>query len=526
MIQTTPGKPLLIGGQWRATDETLASHSPATGELLGTVCVGDASDVDAAVQAARAAFPVWRAAGETERKRVLRRLHDALAEQRDEIADLISRENGKPLMEALSADLLVSLDSLAYYARYGAAELAPERLKLKQRLLLGHRAQVVYEPAGVVGIIAPWNVPLAIPLTQIAAALIVGNTVVLKPSEWTPLVGHALARLCVAAQVPPGVVNVVLGAGATGAALAAHRGTQRIIFTGSVATGRKVAVVCAERLCPCILELGGVGAAIVRADADPRLAARGVVWSRFVNNGQVCVATQRVYVNEQIAQPFIAAVAQETRKLRLNTQPGGSYELGPLINQPAGERVQAQIADAVANGATVLVGGAAHEQPDASIAPTVLTGVAPSMAVMREETFGPLLAIMVVGDDAEAISHANSLPLGLAMSVWTRDVATGAKLARQLESGMVWINDGPVYYAEPTIPWGGVKESGLGRTHGRWGLQALADVKVIAQSRPGPRLWWFPYTRTTHRLLDLMIALLHVRGTRAKLRGMIKALLR
>ncbi len=491
------------------------------------VCVGGAVEVDAAVQAARAAFPGWRAAGEAERKRVLRRLHQALTEQRHAIAELISRENGKPLMEALSADVLIALDSLAYYARHGTAELAPERLKLKQWLLLGHRAQVVYEPAGVIGIIAPWNVPLAIPLTQIAAALILGNTVVLKPSEWTPLVGHVIARLCVAAGVPPGVVNVVMGDGTTGAALAAHPGTQRIVFTGSVATGRKVAIACAQRLCPCVLELGGVGAAIVRADADPRLAARGVVWSRFVNNGQVCVATQRVYVHQRIARPFIEAVVGETRKLRLGAQAGPMYDLGPLINQSARDRVRQQIADAVAHGARILIGGERQDTQDgAFIAPTVLADVSPTMAVMTEETFGPLLAIMTVSSDAEAIEHANNLPLGLAMSVWTRDVEAGTALARRLESGMIWINDGPVYYAEPTIPWGGVKESGLGRTHGRWGLQALADVKVIAQSRPGPRIWWFPYTRLTQRLVDLLIALLHVPGARAKLRQMVAALLR
>jgi acyl-CoA reductase-like NAD-dependent aldehyde dehydrogenase len=520
-------KPLLIGGEWRTTEHTLTSYNPATGAPLGTVCVGGAAEIDAAVQAARAAFPAWRAAGEQARKQALQRLHRAMTERRDEIADLINRENGKPFMEALSADVLVSLDSLAYYIKHGTSQLSPERLKLKQRMLLGHQVEVVYEPAGVVGIIAPWNVPLAIPFSQLTAALILGNTVVLKPSEWTPLIGHAIARLCVEAKLPPGVVNVVTGDGAAGAALAAHPGTQRIIFTGSVATGKKVAVACAQRLCPCVLELGGVGAALVRADADPKLAARGVVWSRFVNNGQVCVATQRVYVDQTIAQPFLDAVVQETRKLRRHTEQQRGYDVGPLINQAAAKRVHEQIADAVSKGATLLIGGDDGSGPaGTAVPPTLLSNVTPAMSVMREETFGPLLAIMPVADDAEAITQANSLSLGLAMTVWTRDLEAGADLARQLESGMVWINDGPVYYADPMIPWGGVKESGYGRTHGRWGLQALADVKVIARSRPGPRLWWFPYSSTTQRLLSLMIAALHEHGLRAKLRGMLQAILR
>ncbi len=362
-------------------------------------------------------------------------------------------------------------------------------------------------------------------MMQIATVLAAGNTVVFKPSEVTPLVGHAIAEICVAAQVPPGVVNVVTGDGATGAALVAHEGTRRIIFTGSVATGKKVAVECAKRMCPCILELGGIAPAIVRADADPELAARGVVWGRFANNGQFCVAVERVYVNKQIATPFKAAIVRETARLRVGGANGSSYDVGPLINADARERVERHVADAVAQGASVLAGGVDQEQRgDKYFVPTVLADVTPDMAVMHEETFGSVLPIMEVGDDREAVAHANNLPLGLGMSIWTRDVDAGAQMARQFESGMVWINDSHIYYVDPALPWGGVKQSGIGRTHGHGGLQAVSDIKVITTSKHTSRLWWFPYRARTHKLIEIAVALQHLRGWRAKVRAVAQTL--
>lgn len=522
-------RPLLIGGAWRTTEAMIEARSPVTGALLELVSSGGAAEIDAAVRAAQAAYPAWRDLGERGRMRMMHQLHDVLAARMDDLTALIHRETGKPPVEALSSDVLVALETLAHHARHGTAELAPERIKPTQRTLLGHRVQVVYEPVGVVGVIGPWNVPLGIGLTQIASALIVGNTVVFKPSEFTSLIGLALAEACVAAGFPPGVLNVITGGGAAGAALAAHPGTRRIMFTGSVATGRKVAVECARRLCPCVLELGGVGAAIVRADADPEVAARGVVFARFVNNGQICAAAERVYVNQQIARPFIEAVVRETLKLRSGGD-GDDYDVGPLINAPSVERMEQQVADAQAAGATVRAGGTRPQLNDARreghyFAPTVLTNVTPDMAIMREETFGPLLPIMEVADDDEALQHANSLPLGLGTTIWTRDVDAGAALGRKIETGMVWINDSTVYYSDPGIPWGGVKESGIGRSHGRWGLQAVADLKVVARSRHSARLWWFPYASYKHRLIKLAISLQHRPGWRAKLRALAEALL-
>ncbi len=305
-----------------------------------------------------------------------------------------------------------------------------------------------------------------------------------------------------------------------GAALIQQPQVRRVIFTGSVATGRKVAVACAERLCPVILELGGVGPAIVRADADPDLAARGVVWTRFMNCGQACVAAERVYVHEAVAAPFIAAVRRETARLRVGDSAGG-VDLGPLINADAVSRIERHIADAVAHGAVIETGGTTLPTlGPLFFAPTVLSGATDQMAIMREETFGPVLPITVVADDAAAIRAANALPLGLGATIWTGDPATGRQLAREIETGMVWINDSLVYFLEPTLPWGGVKDSGIGRTHGALGLQALVDTKVIVSTAPGRRLWWFPYQPGLVRALEALLILGHKSGWRAKVRAL------
>lgn len=518
-------RPLLIDGQWRRTNNVVESVDPLTGEPIGAVASGGAPEIDAAVRAAQRAYPAWRNLGDHGRRRVLRRLHAALVERKDQFTDLIHREVGKAPFEALAIDVLPTLNTLAYYARHGASDLKPERIKPSQWTLIGHRVEVVYEPVGVVGVIGPWNLPLALPFTAIVAALAIGNTVVFKPSEWTPLVGHAIAELCEAAAIPRGVVNVVNGGVEAGAALAAHDGTRRIVFIGGIATGRKVAEACARRLCPCILELGDVAAAIVRADVDPELAARGVVWSRFMNAGQICAATQRVFVDQRVADRFIAAVTREVRALRLTRHNGRHYDIGPLINQAAVERVERQVADAVARGATVQTGGERRQEYGATVyAPTVLTGVQPEMAVMREEAFGPVLAIMTVRDDDQAVREINALHTGLATMIWTRDQTAAMALARRIESGMVWINEGATFFADPAIPWGGVKGSGWGHIHGRLGLQELADAKVIGRTFPHAAPWWFPLRAGSQRLISLLIAAQHARNPRAIVRALAEAI--
>lgn len=520
-------RPCLIDGGWHLTAATLTSRSPLDGATLGQVACGDATTIDAAVQAARRALPAWRAADEATRRAALRRLHAAVLQRREALVTLIHRETGKAPFEALAIDVLPVLNALDYYARHGARALRDERLRLSQPVLLGHRARLVYAPAGVVGIIGPWNVPLALPLLPLAAALIAGNTVVLKPSEWTPLVGHAIAELCAMAQLPPGVVNVVTGGPAAGAALAEHEGTQRIVFIGGVAGGRRVAEACARRLCPCVLELGGVGAALVRADANLEVAARGVVWTRFMGSGQICAATQRVFVDRRIAAPFTEAVTRQVRRLRVGRPGLPWYDVGPLINAAALQRVREQIDDALASGARLVVGGTAlPEHGPLSFAPTVLTDVTPAMRVMREESFGPLLAIMPVRDDEEAVTHLAAVGSGLATTIWTRDLRAGMALAQRIESGMVWLNEGAVFFSDPVLPWGGLGSSGWGHIQGRLGLQAVTNARVIAGRLPWPALWWFPYRRGVQRLIEVLIAVQHERRPRAVVRALAQSLLR
>ena len=521
--RTFTPKPLLINGAWHTTAATLSSHNPATQELLGSVCVAGEPEVALAVESAHHALAPWRNLGERGRQAALERFRAAIAAAAPDIARLITAEQGKPQTEALTSDVTVALDALRHYVRHGLRDLPSESVKPSNPVLRGTRITLVHEPAGVVAIIAPWNIPFGIPVSQIATALIVGNTVVLKPSEWTPLIAHRIAAAAHAAGLPPGVLNVVHGDGRVGGLLIRQPQVRRVLFTGSVATGKKVAVACAERLCPVTLELGGVGPALVLGDADPDLAARGVVWTRFINCGQACVAAERVYVNQAIATPFIAAVRRHAAALRVGAGTE-AVDVGPLINSDGIERIERHIANAVQHGAVVETGGMRLSALGPQFfAPTVLSGVTDDMLVMQEETFGPLLPISVVPDDASAVAAANALPLGLGATIWTKDTVHGERIARQIETGMVWVNDSVVFYADPVIPWGGVKESGIGRTHGRAGLLTMVDTKVIAIAQHKARLWWFPYLPRMTSAMQALQAVQHQTGWRAKLRGAMLA---
>lgn len=477
--------------------------------------------VSAAVAAARGAREAWARTSADDRAAVLRRFHDVLFRRRHEIAAIVTRESGKPLTDALGIDVLLSLD----FARW-TARRAPGFLRSSWRQVGGlmfWRKRVRYErkPLGTIAVIAPWNYPFFLPTACVLPALACGNAVVLKPSEFTPESGGVLADLFAEAGLPEGVFSVVQGDGATGAALV-HAGVDKVIFTGSVATGRRIALACAEQLIPCSLELGGSDAAIVLADADVRHAADGIAWTRFANAGQTCVAPKRVYVEAGVHDAFVEALARAVRELRVGGGADPSTEVGPVIHAQAGRVLTAQRDDAIARGATVLaeagpgVGGAAGEAPTAAIGatfvrPTLLTGVTDDMRVMREETFGPILPVVKVADAEEAIARANASEFGLSASVWTRDRARGLTVARRLEAGTVLINDATSVVGMPDVPYGGVKQSGLGRLHGEAGLEACVQTTPIVDDR-FPRWhqpWWFRYGATHRERIEDFARLTH-----------------
>jgi succinate-semialdehyde dehydrogenase/glutarate-semialdehyde dehydrogenase len=475
--------------------------NPTTGEPFAHASLLDAAQAGEAVGAAHAAFPAWSRTRFRERARLLDRLRQAIVRQADEAARLIGREQGKPAGEAFASDILPSLEALAHLSAHGEDLLRDDALEPRQILLAHKETRVVYEPIGVILAVKPWNFPWGQTVPVLAAALAAGNTVVVKPAPAATLSGLRLGALAREAGFPDGAVNVVAVDDAVAASLVEDPRLGKVVFTGSVATGKKVMAAAAKNLTPVLLELGGKDAAIVCADADLDRAAKGIVWAAFLNAGQACASVERVYVEKPVYEAFLAKVLEETRRLRLVGADGGG-EVGPLTLGRQRRVVEEHVADAVARGARVLTGGEVPEGPGCFYPPTVLVDVDHSMAVMREETFGPVLPVMAVGSLDEAIRLANDCAYGLTASGWTRSEETARRLQGELQAGVVSINDHASSYGEPTAPWGGVKRSGIGRIHGLLGLREMVQPKYVSLDRGrGPELWWYPYDAELASLL-------------------------
>jgi acyl-CoA reductase-like NAD-dependent aldehyde dehydrogenase len=477
-----------------ALTNTIQSINPATGEVLAELPAAGRAEVDAAVAAARAAQPAWAAATVAERVSVLKRFRQELFAVRREVAELITRENGKPLTESLVTEVLVTLDTASYFISHAADLLRPERVPNSSIAMKTRRGQLLFEPLGVIGIISPWNYPLSTPATQVIPALIAGNGVVLKPSEFTPLASLKLAEIFAKAGLPAGLLQVVTGDGATGASLSASN-INKVVFTGSVATGRKVAQAAAMRLIPCVLELGGKDPMLVLDDADPDVAASGALWGGLMNCGQTCISVERIYVHRKVLDPFLSALAAKCTQLKVGDGMDPDVEIGPMIRERQLRVVEDQVGDAVALGAQIIAGGHRSAAGPLFYEPTVITGVSHQMRLMREETFGPVLPVMAVDSEDQAVALANDSEFGLSASVWTGDVTRGRRIAARIQAGSVMINDAVSYYGNCDAPHGGVKSSGLGRTHGRHGLREMVSIKYVDADLLGQRAkpWWFGY---------------------------------
>jgi len=484
-----------------ATATTITSINPATGAPLGEVPEMSADEVRAAVERARAAQRAWAELPLEVRCRRVARFADVLMDRAEEVIDLLVREGGKTRLEALGMEVVVVADLVRYFAKHAPAILAPEPVPLH---LLKHRASYLhFVPRGVIGVIAPWNFPFSIPIGEVMMSMIAGNGVVLKPSEVTPLIAHKAHELHVAAELPPDLFQVVTGRGATGAALI-DSGIEYCVFTGSVATGRKVAAACGERLIPYTLELGGKAPAIVCADADLDRAAQAITWGGFANSGQVCASVERVYAVDAIHDELVARIVEHARSLRQgDASASDDVDVGAMAWDQQVATVERLVDSAVAAGARVEVGGKRRPGPGQFFEPTVLTSCRQDMDVMRKEIFGPVIPIMRVSDEDEAVRLANDSHLGLLAYVFTRDRARGKRLAERIEAGTVMVNDVLNTYACPETPWGGVKQSGIGRTHSAIGLRDLCEVRHVNHDRVAfPReLWWYPYKQGTFRAL-------------------------
>jgi succinate-semialdehyde dehydrogenase/glutarate-semialdehyde dehydrogenase len=475
----------------------IVSYDPATGEEVGRAPLRTAVEVREAVARAREAQTGWGARSFRERAAVVMRAREIVLAELDEIARLIARESGKPEAEAVAMELVPSLDLMRHFARETERLLRPQRIAIGQYELMGRRSRLVFRPVGVVGIISPWNFPWATPVGEVVMALMAGNTVVLKPSELTPLVGIKIGDVLGRAGLPAGALEIVTGDGSTGAALV-EAGAGKIMFTGSVATGRRVAEAAARNLTPCVLELGGKDPMIVFEDADIGAAARAAVWGAFANCGQACASVERCYVHESISAEFTERVVANVRALRQGEGCGdeGTCDVGAMSSERQRQIVEEHLRDAVSRGARVLAGGGRGRDTGYFMQPTVLSNVDHTMEVMREETFGPVLPLMTFETEDEAVRLANDSPYGLTASVWTRDIRRGERVAERVEAGTVMVNEVLYTHGIAQTPWGGVKLSGIGSTHGRSGLMELVHAKHVHTNRLARfhDLWWFNYT--------------------------------
>ena len=477
------------------TAGTITVHNPADDQPIGEIPCHTPQEINDAVTRARAAQGRWALSPVSARLKILNNFQRLLCEQKNAIAATITRESGKPLAEAVATEVLVVLETVNFLLNQLPEFLRPEQVPHSSPVMKLKRGWLLREPYGVIGIISPWNYPFSLASVQTLTALATGNAVVLKPSEFTPFSALEMQKLLYSAGLDCDLLQIVTGDGSAGASLL-NAGINKVIFTGSVATGQKVAQAAAARLLPVVLELGGKDPMIVLDDVDINVASSAAVWGAFMNAGQTCLSIERCYVHENIYEPFLKACVEKTSKLRIGNGTGSETDIGPMIHQRQLKIVQAHVADALAAGARLLAGGNALPQLGANFfAPTVLADVDHSMRIMREETFGPVLPVCSFKTEDEAVDLANDSEFGLAASVWTSNRKRGEALARRIDAGTVMVNDAISCFGISEAPHGGIKSSGIGRTHGRFGLEEMVWPKYLDSDRL-PRikkLWWYGY---------------------------------
>lgn len=494
-----------------------STASPADGTPLSVVEATALDAVSGVVARARKVQAGWSERPIRERAAALLAMKKRLLTRTEAIGELLYRECGKPVEEAVLAEVLPNADLVDYWVDSIEELLDGASVELDPLAYPGKQGRIHRSPRGVIALITPWNYPIAIPLRTLVPALLSGNAVVFKPSEVTPRSGALIAELF-EGLLPDGLLGLVQGGGDVGSALV-DAGADLVVFTGSVATGKRIAVQCAERLIPASLELGGKDAAIVLRDADVERTARGLVWGAFTNAGQNCAAIERVYVEQPIADQLIERVVALTRELR----PG--LDTGVITTRKQHELVRRHLDDAVARGAEVLVGGApAASDDDLAFPPTVLRVTDEASTLLHEETFGPLMPIVVVEHEAEAIARTNDSRFALTTSLWTRRSNHAQTLARSLRSGVVTINNHGFTAALAQAPWTGTGDSGYGITNSAHALSELTRPRfvLVDRSRSARELWWYPYTPALRAVALAMAKLRGGAGLLGRLVGLVE----
>lgn len=499
---------------------TLRVINPANLKVLGEVKLTDPKTISETVNDAKACVHFWNERGLSYRLEKIERFKQVLLKDREEIARLLSEESGKPVMESLASEIFGVVETCAWLKKKVPKLLKKQKVELNPMMFFGKRSYNIFEPMGVVAIISPWNFPFSISVNSMLMALACGNTVVLKPSPKTPLIGEAIMRLFEKAGFPSGVVTVVQGDKEVASALVLSD-VARVVFTGGVPGGRAIMTLAAKKVHPVTLELGGKHPAIVLGDVDVEKTARAIVWSSFTNAGQACAAIERLYVVKSVAEKLSSRIAELTKELRMGSPQDSDTDIGPLIDEDQLQRVKAQVEEAVGKGARILAGGAERRELGGYyFEPTVLADVTDDMHVISQEIFGPILPIVVVNDESEGIRRANNSNLALGASVWTADTKVGEEMARRIQSGMIWINDALYSHIAPDAPWGGLKESGFGRSHAAASLMDFVNLKYVGVDSQGVRNWHFPYSHNSHALINSAMTACHDESFLSRLKAL------
>lgn len=513
----------MAGGRQKET----ISLNPATGEENGRLAHTDLSRIGQVFRAARMAQRDWQATPFSVRRRHVLRMRDFIVEHAGEIAGIVSRDNGKSRIDALATEIIPCAMAATWYAKNAEGHLRPRSLPASSLMFANKRNRLHRVPFGVVGIISPWNYPLSIPFGEVVMGLMAGNAILLKVAAATVMVGQAIERIVAAGDLPPGLFSHIVGSGADVSRAFFDNRIDKIFFTGSVTTGKHLMGEAARTLTPLSLELGGKDPMIVLADADLERAANGAAWAGYQNAGQSCGGVERIYVHASVYERFVELLARKTRAMRHGPDASFDVEMGAMTTEEQLETVRRHVDAAVAAGAKIVARSSGLPGAKGWFYPaTLMVNVNHSMDLMREETFGPVLPVLPFRTIDEAIELANDSSMGLTSSVWTRDVAFGRSVALRLNTGVTTINDHLYTHGQSETPWGGLKESGLGRTHSHLGLEEMTQAKLVNWDLLHARrnLWWFPFDERTYSALLQALRFLYAPSLFARMENGIRLL--
>lgn len=501
--------------------------NPATGELIGTSPLNTPEDVKKAIMTARQVQPAWAALPVRERVKYIRRVRDYVVAHAGEIAETISRDNGKDRIDALMAEVLTAAMGSSYYMKKAKCFLKDQKLGTGNIMTINKRSTICRIPFGVIGIISPWNYPFAIPFAEIIMALLAGNAVILKVASETQMVGRAIEDCLRAADLPEGLfTHVNLPGSVAGAAFLDH-GVDKLFFTGSVPTGKWLMARAAETLTPVVLELGGNDAMLVCEDADITRAVYGAVWAGLSNSGQSCAGVERIYVHEKIYDAYMARLKDVVDNFRVGYDTDFNVDMGCMTTKKQIETVRFHVADALKKGAKIFAQSPVPSDKNLQnfLPAMVITDVNHDMLLMRDETFGPVVGVMKVKNMDEAVELANDSNLGLTGSVWSKNMGKAKKLARRVRAGAVTVNDHLMSHGLAETQWGGFKETGIGRTHGKLGFDEMTEPLVVVNDILffiHKDLWWHPYSKKVYEGILGIIEVLYGKGIITRLKGLGK----